>query len=97
MADTSIVNIDTLVTIFFGAVITALVGMITWWFRRRVICAEIQAKHLDQIDKRTFRQSAAMAEMAHMQDDITNKYHPDARSNLGETVDRLLRDETGNL
>lgn len=83
--------------VVFGSIVSVCSAMVVWFLKKRQSCIEEQAKKIDKIDKRTFRQSQAMEEMAAKQDAITNKYHPDADSNLGESVARLLRDENGAL
>lgn len=83
--------------IAFGAVLSVIGALIVYYVKKRALCAEAQARHMDKLDKRTFRQSQAMEQMAAQQDKITNKYHPDADSNIADTVGRLLRDENGDL
>lgn len=83
--------------IAFGVVLSVIGTLIVYYVKKRALCAEVQAQHLDKLDKRTFRQSQAMEQMAAQQDKVTNKYHPDAQSNLAETVGRILRDEKGDL
>jgi|APSaa5957512535_1039671.scaffolds.fasta_scaffold05906_10 hypothetical protein len=57
-----------------------------------------KTKCLDKIDKRSFRQSQALIVMAQEIDKQTNHAHPDdTPSELAKTVEKLLKDEKGDL
>lgn len=68
-----------------------IAGSVIAWVKTKTRC-------LDKIDKRSFRQSQALIVMAQEIDKQTNHAHPDdQKSDLASTVEKLLKDEKGNL
>lgn len=66
-------------------------GAVIAWIKSKTKC-------LDKIDRRSFRQSQALIVMAQEIDRQTNHAHPDVvPSDLAKTVEKLLKDEKGNL
>ena len=69
-----------------------IAGAIFVFFKAKIKC-------VDKIEKRTFRQSKGMLNMAANLDTITNRLHPEEKdnSNFYEQMERDLKDENGNL
>lgn len=92
MSESSIVTAEGQIFIFVvGSFIVAFcIGIVTW-VKKKAGCQ-------DKLDARSTRQSHALIYLAQSNDDITARLHPtEPKPNSAEIIEKLLKDEYGNL
>ena len=73
-------------------------GLATWYLKKQEECKKRIENSMDNIEKRTLRQSAALQDLSKNLDNFKDRVHSDEKNpSFFDDVDRKLRDEKGNL
>ena len=89
---------EQIILLFLGIFGTFSAGLATWYLKKQEECKKRIENSMDNIEKRTLRQSTALQDLSKNLDNFKERVHSDEKQpNFFDDVDRKLRDEKGNL
>lgn len=98
MAEDFITSIFMEFTTWLVIAISAVIGTSVFaYFKSLKKCQMETSSNVDKLNKRSFRQSQAILQLASSIDKQSKRLHADDPTDLLDDVSRTLRDEAGNL
>lgn len=76
--------------IVIGALISAGIGGLSWWLKRRISTRDRHYNEVEDLRKAVWRLNKTVLILAKMLDNISKKTHPEFQSELEEIARELL-------